>query len=196
MLNRNKPGGLNMNRNTGTTVAIIILVFAIILHFWWASSTTEETRVLTNTVAQLRDSLQQLSQVVDSLRAEGPGLGDFMSTIQLHAAKLWFAGNASNWTLAMYEEGELNETMEAAEKLHARKDSVDISSVLRSVQQTQLEQLRQTIADGNLREFSNAYSDMLAACNGCHRPAGYAFIHIIRPTVEPVHNQRWSAAGR
>lgn len=43
-----------------------------------------------------------------------PGLGEFMTTMQLHMGKVWFAGKASNWDLARYELDELRETMEAA----------------------------------------------------------------------------------
>ncbi len=182
-------------KESTAAVALIALAIAIVLHFWWVSSATRETRALTATVTVLRDSVQQLRLAVDSLNMERPGLGDFMSTIQLHAAKLWFAGRAENWALAKYEEGELNETMDAAGMLHEKKNGVDITAVLHSVQQTQLRDLEQSIAGRNFRNFETAYDETLAACNGCHRPAGYAFIHIIRPTQEPVTNQQWKPAG-
>ncbi len=33
-----------------------------------------------------------------------PGMGELMTTIQLHHAKLWFAGKNANWALAAYDE--------------------------------------------------------------------------------------------
>ena len=116
-----------------------------------------------------------------------------MSTIQLHAAKLWYAGQSSNWKLATYELGELGETIEAAEGLHARKNDVDVSAVLESIRQTQLPLIGQSISRADIHGFTGAYGETLAACNGCHRPAGYEFIHIITPTREPVTNQLWKA---
>ena len=56
-----------------------------------------------------------------------PGLGEYMTTIQLHAGKLWFAAKAANWDLAIYELHELEETMEVVKKLNAEKNGVKIS---------------------------------------------------------------------
>lgn len=56
-----------------------------------------------------------------------------MTTIQLHAGKLWFAAKVLNWELAEYELDELKETMEAAKALNAEKNGVKISNVLDSV---------------------------------------------------------------
>lgn len=180
-----------MNRNIPAIVAVVVLVLAVALHFLWVSSARKETRALNETVAQMRDSLALLHQVVDSLKAQTPGLGEYMSTIQLHTAKLWFAGQAANWKLAKYEHDELEETIEAAEALHAKKNTVDVSAVLQSVRQTQLPLIEEAIAKKSLRAFEDAYSQTLATCNGCHRPAGYEFIHIITPKREPVTNQQW-----
>ena len=33
-----------------------------------------------------------------------------------------------------------------------------------------------------------------AACNSCHKAAGYGFIHIVKPIREPVVNQEWKVA--
>src|SRR5437016_9224862 len=79
----------------------------------------------------------------------------------------------------------------AAEALHARKNNVDITSVLQSVRQTQLQLVERAIGKKNIGAFKDAYGQTLSACNGCHRPAGYEFIHIIPPTGEPVTNQQW-----
>src|SRR5436305_14809348 len=41
-----------------------------------------------------------------------PGLGEFMSSIQVHHAKLWFAGINQNWKLADVEMHEIGETLD------------------------------------------------------------------------------------
>ncbi|MGH2563654.1 MAG: hypothetical protein ACRDE5_04015, partial [Ginsengibacter sp.] len=38
-----------------------------------------------------------------------PGLGEIMGGIQMHHAKLWYAGINDNWELAQYEIDELKE---------------------------------------------------------------------------------------
>jgi hypothetical protein len=37
------------------------------------------------------------NSAIDLLKTHIPGLGEYMLTIQLHAAKLWFADKAYNW---------------------------------------------------------------------------------------------------
>src|SRR5580692_4438898 len=51
---------------------------------------------------------------IDSLQSQikniyKPDLGEFMLSIQMHHAKLWFAGEAQNWKLADYELHEMEE---------------------------------------------------------------------------------------
>ena len=150
-------------------------------------------------LATLQDGLKHVEAELATERELVPGLGDYMTTIQLHAGKLWFAAKASNWELARYELDELEETMEAAKGLNAEKNGVKISGVLESVLQTQVADLTKSqVADltksiehKNPVEFQKSYDETLSACNGCHTEAGYKFIHIIRPSASPVTNQRW-----
>jgi hypothetical protein len=115
----------------------------------------------------------------------------------MHAAKLWFAVQASNWELAEYELDELKEVMESAKTLNAEKNGVRISGVLDSVLQTQVARLAESIKRNDAAEFQRSYDETLAACNGCHTEAGYKFIHIVRPSGPPVTNQKWDmSAGK
>ena len=173
-------------------VSVGVLALAVVMLIVSISAVRNETVRMRGELAGVRDSLVIAYRAVDSLKAREPGLGEYMSTMQLHVAKLWFAGKAANWTLARYELDELDETMTAAEALHARKDSVDVSSVLESVRQTQLPVIGQSLAMKNAVAFRDAYGQTLAACNGCHRPAGFGFIRIIIPHGEPVSNQQWN----
>src|SRR5882762_577321 len=55
------------------------------------------------------EGTQGLQPQIDSLRLRlnnlyKPGMGEIMSNIQLHHAKLWFAGENKNWPLAEYNE--------------------------------------------------------------------------------------------
>jgi len=158
---------------------------------------SDATLRLGNDLRELQGRIDSLRAEVDSARAQSPGLGEYMTTVQLHAAKLWFASHAGNWGLAEYELGELTETIEAAELLHARKNNVDISAVLESVRGTQLVQLHRAIEKKDRALFVPAYRQTLDACNGCHRSAGYPFIHLIEPAAPPVSNQQFTPdAGR
>jgi hypothetical protein len=142
-------------------------------------------------LAALQDSLKGAQADLATAKAFVPGLGEYMTTIQLHAGKLWFAAKALNWELANYELNELKETMEAAKALNAEKNGVKISGVLDSVLQTQVAQLAEAIKRKSAAEFQKLYDETLSACNGCHTEAGYKFIHIVRPSAPPVTNQKW-----
>ena len=91
-----------------------------------------------HTAADLQASVKRAEAELAKLKESVPGLGEYMTTIQLHAGKLWFAAKARNWELAEYELHELKETMEAAKELNAEKNAVKISNVLDSVLQTQV----------------------------------------------------------
>jgi len=147
-------------------------------------------------LAALHDSLKRAQAELATAKESAPGLGEYMSTIQLHAGKLWFAAKASNWELAEYELDELKETMEAAKSLNVEKKGVKISGVLDSVLQTQVVELDKSIKSKSHTEFQKSYDETLSACNGCHTEAGYKFIHIIRPTAPPVTNQRWEFSSK
>jgi hypothetical protein len=142
-------------------------------------------------LAALQDSLKRVEAELATAKESMPGLGDYMTTIQLHVGKLWFAAKASNWELAEYELDELKETMEAAKGLNAEKNGVKISGVLDSVLRTQVAQLAESIERKSPAEFQQSYDETLSACNGCHTEAGYKFIHIVRPSAPPVTNQSW-----
>ena len=172
-------------------IAIGLLLLAVAVAFVQLELQRQRTVILESALIDLRDSVNTSRLTIDSLVAVRPGLGEYMSTMQLHAAKLWFAGQASNWKLASYEIDELEETAEAAMALHAMKNSISISMVLQSLNTSQIPRLKESVDKRSPALFSKAYSELLAACNGCHRPAGYEFIHIVTPNGEPVTNQQW-----
>src|SRR6478672_7010162 len=167
--------------------ALILSMILIIALFWRVLRLDSEVQSLnrpnTGGLVALQDSLKRTQANLASIKELAPGLGEYMTKIQLHAGKLWFAAKATNWELAEYELDELKETMEAAKALNAEKNGVKISNVLDSVLQTQVVQLAESVKRKSSGEFQKSYDEMLSACNGCHTEAGYKFIHIIRPSA-------------
>lgn len=176
-------------------VASLVATFVVALSFSFHVSSAQDHpqgQEWKGAFTSLQDSLKLLRLQIDSLKQQSPGLSDYMTTIQLHAAKLWFAFTALNWELADYEVNELNEIIERAKALHAFKNSVNTASVLQSVQGTQISSMRNAIASKDHQLFSAAYHQTLEACNGCHKSAGYGFISIAMPAAPPVSNQDWN----
>jgi len=146
-------------------------------------------------ITALKESLKRTQAELAAAREQAPGLGEYMTTIQLHAGKLWFAAKASHWELAAYELHELEETMEAVKKLNAEKNGVKISNVMDAVLKTQISQLEESIKRKSQTLFQKSYDETLSACNSCHRESGHKFIQIIRPTAPPVTNQKWEMSA-
>lgn len=172
--------------------ACVIAVVGLLVK---VSSLGEEIRQMSETnrrtVGGLQDAIKLTQAGVSVLKESAPGLGEYMTTIQLHAGKLWFAVNATNWDLARYELDEMKETIEAAKALNAEKNGVKVSNVLDALLQSQIVQLENAIKTKSKSEFQKSYDATLGACNGCHSEAGVKFIHIVRPSAPPVTNQRW-----
>jgi hypothetical protein len=175
------------SRAVFTIATIVIIVALLVLVVGLHSKTAEYDR----TIDGLRDSLAVVRTNVNKLKDEAPGLGEYMTTFQLHMAKLWFAAQAANWGLAQYELGELTETMVAAEALHAIKNNVNTAGVIQSVRETQVKSLQKSLEGRNKSAFVHSYNRTVETCNSCHRAVGYGFIHITRPTSPPVSNQSW-----
>jgi len=180
----------------------VLILFGILIAVLFFRVLTLESRLRESgianggVVAAGQASLKRVETELATVKDLAPGLGEYMTTIQLHAGKLWFAAKAANWDLAVYELHELEETMEAVKKLNAEKNGVKISGVMDAVLRTQIAQLEQTIKRKNPGEFQKAYDETLSACNGCHNESGHKFIQIIRPTVPPVTNQKWQMSDQ
>lgn len=72
-----------------------------------------------------------LQKKIDSLQSQientyKPGLGEFMSEIQVHHAKLWFAGKNGKWELANFEIGEIQEALDDIPKYCADRPEVNL----------------------------------------------------------------------
>jgi hypothetical protein len=180
--------------------AMAICVALIAVLFFRVLSLESQVRSLGDAngvkLAALQDSLKRVQAETATAKETAPGLGEYMTTIQLHAGKLWFAAKAANWQLAEYELDELKETMEAAKALNAEKGGVKISNVLDAVLQTQVAQLAESIKRKSSAEFQKSYDETLSACNGCHTESGHRFIQIVRPSAPPVTNQKWELSAK
>ena len=178
-------------------LSAVLILFGILIAVLFVRVLTLESRLRESGTANGggvvagQASLKRVETELATVKDLVPGLGEYMTRIQLHVGKLWFAAKAANWDLAVYELHELEETMEAVKKLNAEKNGVKISGVMDAVLQTQIAQLEQSIKRKNPGEFQKAYDETLSACNGCHTESGHKFIHIVRPSAPPVTNQQW-----
>jgi len=137
-----------------------------------------------------------LQAKVDSLQvkldnAYRPGLGEFMMGIQLHHAKLWFAGTNRNWKLADFEVHEIGETLEDIKKYCADRPEVKsigmIDPAMRSI--------NVAIEKKDIQLFRSGFVQLTGDCNSCHKDNQHGFNVITIPDALPVSNQDFKPAN-
>ena len=160
----------------------ILILLAIILF----ACNREEPAEKQNSQSQI-DSLQ--SQI-DSLQSQlknsyAPGFGEFMSGIQVHHEKLWFAGINQNWKLADFEIHEIEESLDDIKKYCTdRPESKSIDMI-----NTPLDSVSKAIVSKNETEFKSGYLLLTNTCNSCHQATNHEFNVITIPTTPPFSNQ-------
>jgi hypothetical protein len=151
---------------------LIILIFGLFA----CNQPTDNTKVLQNKI----DSLE--SKLADTYK---PGFGEFMSGIQAHHSKLWFAGQNQNWKLADFEVHEIMEAIEDIQKFQTeRKESQMIGMI-----NPALGSINYAIQQKNLALFKSTYTLLTTTCNNCHRAADFEFNVVKIPDTQPFSNQ-------
>jgi hypothetical protein len=121
-----------------------------------------------------------------------PGLGEFMTAIQLRHAKLWFAGKSANWDLAAYEIDEIKEGLEEAARRHSTFDGVPVAEMIKTIIDPRIVRLEKAVDGKNSTQFTAAFDELTNGCNSCHAEAGKPFIRIQRPSEPPLSNQNFA----
>jgi hypothetical protein len=154
-----------------TIILLLVATYAIS-----CISSSARTEALQERVRCLEDKLAQ---------AYRPGFGDFMSRLQVHHAKLWFAGQAGNWSLAAFERHELDELIQDIRQFKADRKETPLLSIL----QPALDSIDQAIKSKNSPVFKESFSILTNGCNACHRATDHGFTIMTIPTDPPFSNQ-------
>jgi thymidylate synthase len=131
-----------------------------------------------------------LKSRVDSLEKKladtyKPGFGEFMSNIQAHHAKLWFAGQNQNWKLCDFEIHEIMESFDAIKKYQAeRKESQMVDMI-----QPAIDSINNAIQKRNTILFKSSYNLLTNTCNNCHHAVQFEFNVVRIPEVQSFSNQ-------
>lgn len=126
------------------------------------------------------DSLEK--KVNDSYK---PGFGEFMSNIQIHHAKLWFAGTNENWSLADFEIHEIIESVGAVKTYEPERDESRSIPMIEPA----LDSVNKAIQQKNIVQFKNAYILLTNTCNNCHKAVNFSFNEVKIPDSPPFSNQ-------
>lgn len=137
---------------------------------------------------------QALQTRVDSLTKQldntyKPGLGEFMSQIQVHHAKLWFAGQNKNWGLADFEINEILEALSGINKYCTDRPEVKSLVMINPA----IDSIANSIKQKDVVQFKSSYSLLTNTCNNCHHATSHAFNVITIPLAPPFSNQDFKA---
>jgi hypothetical protein len=133
-----------------------------------------------------------LQAQVDSLNTRlshtyKPGLGEFMMGIQMHHAKIWFAGKNQNWTLADFEVGEIRETLEDVKQYCTDRPEIKLLPVFYPA----LDSISNAIKAKDFKQFETGFVLLTNSCNSCHQNTHHEFNVIKIPETPPFTNQEF-----
>ncbi|BDU26314.1 lipoprotein [Flavobacterium sp. GSB-24] len=137
-----------------------------------------------------QDKTKILQTQIDSLEIKlsktyKPGFGEFMGNIQIHHAKLWFAGENQNWKLADFEMNEIKENLEGIRKYCSdRTETKSIGMINLS-----MDSLSNSILKKNKQMFERNYTNLTNSCNSCHQATNHEYNVIVVPKNPPFSNQ-------
>lgn len=135
------------------------------------------------TEKSLQSQIDSLKQKINS--SYRPGLGEFMSNIQIHHAKLWFAGIAGNWDLSDFELKEIYESVDDIQTYCTDRPERELIPMIIPA----LDSIRQAITNKNIVQFRNSFLILTNTCNRCHLASKHEFNVIRIPETPPFSNQ-------
>jgi hypothetical protein len=170
----------NEKYNALSTGRYFILILTVLLLVACNQKTTQSS--------ETQSKIDSLQSQLD--KAYKPGLGEFMTGIQLHHAKLWFAGQNQNWPLADFEIHEIQESLDDIDEFCKDRPEVKSIGMLRPT----IDSVTNSIQQKNLQLFEKSFSLLTTTCNNCHKATDHGFNVVTIPTSPPVSNQDFKAA--
>ncbi|HTJ13445.1 MAG TPA: hypothetical protein VL547_15530 [Dinghuibacter sp.] len=121
-----------------------------------------------------------------------PGFGELMLNIQIHHAKLWFAGDSANWPLAEYEESLIRSGFKKLSLYHgASADGRFLPMIVGP-----LDSIDAAISLKDPSAFHRGFLLLTTTCNNCHVVTSHGFNAITVPVAPPIGNQRYSVPAK
>lgn len=157
-----------------------------------ASSTDAPSQDL---AARLQASEAQVAALTERVEALTPETAVLMAQVQIHHAKLYYAGHARNWELAAYSLHEINEALQAVQVFNDQFEDfpTPLSEVVPALVGPPLGEIHGAIRARDGARFDAAFNSLTAACNSCHTTLKHDFIRVRAPTAVEFTNQIFSA---
>lgn len=132
----------------------------------------------------------QMQSQIDSLQQQltqtyKPGFGEFMGSIQIHHAKLWFAGKNQNWVLADFEMNEMQESLTDIKAYCKNRPETGLLGMIAPP----MDSIAKSIRQKSFPQFRRSYVLLTNTCNNCHQVTRHGFNVIKIPGKPPFDNQ-------
>ncbi len=163
-------------------VAVAVLSFVLIIGL----SGCEQAAPAASSQTTPADLAARIKAVEDLI----PSQSHMMADVGDHFTNLWFAGRAENWPLADFYLGETKSHLRwAVRRIPIRKDSqgrdINLGNILEAFENSQLTQLKTTIAGKDEAGFEKIYKESLTVCYSCHKAVDKPYLRPQVPT-EPA----------
>ena len=145
-------------------------------------------------IAELEKRIATLEQAL-----QPPELGQQMLELQIRHARLWFAGDAKNWTLAAFQLAELREALAGVVEKNPDHDTMQparLADVLPAMMDPGVKALQLAIDAKDQKKFAIAYDQLTNGCNACHTAASFDFNRFGRPKTPLLDNQLYAPEKR
>ncbi len=119
-----------------------------------------------------------------------PAMDDLMTMlVQPRHIKLYYAGQAKNWTLAAFELNELRGALARIGRTIPTYRNVGIDMAVASIFADKIKAVDAAIKATDAAQFTTAYGDLTQACNACHQALEHSFLKITVPDVANYPDQ-------
>lgn len=146
-------------------------------------------------VRALQARIEVLAEAVSSLENERVELADLMLRMQIHADKLYFAGQEAYWELASFYLEELEEAAASIAGQDILEGEVNVSNLMQGLVPPEVDRMRSAVAAQDPQAFQDGYQQLLTACNACHRATGHPFVVIREPRRPALDNQDYEPSS-
>jgi hypothetical protein len=119
-----------------------------------------------------------------------PAMDDLMTMlVQPRHIKVYYAGQAKNWTLAGFELNELRGAFGRIGRTIPTYRNVGVDMAVTTIIAEKIKALDAAIKAKDSEQFTATYGELTAACNTCHQALEHAFLKITVPDAANYPDQ-------
>jgi hypothetical protein len=121
-----------------------------------------------------------------------PAMDDLMTMlVQPRHIKLYYAGQAKNWTLAGFQINELRGALARIGRTIPNYRNISVETAVASIFADKLKAVDAAVKAADLAQFNTAYGEMTGACNDCHKGMEHPFLVIKVPDANNYPDQEF-----